>query len=102
MAANKVKGIRAALAHYIYSAHQCVEHDNANVLCLGAQVVGGALMHERSARFCPQRWIPPRSSTAESPNLTHSSNGAKRKAREDREDWSTRWSPGTATSLVAA
>lgn len=40
MAANKFPGIRAALAHDIYSAHQCVEHDDANVLCLGAQIVG--------------------------------------------------------------
>lgn len=40
MATNKFPGIRAALAHDIYSAHQCVEHDNANVLCIGAQVVG--------------------------------------------------------------
>ncbi len=39
-------GFRAALAHDIYSAHQCVEHDNANVLCLGAQIVGSALMLE--------------------------------------------------------
>jgi len=43
MAANKVPGIRAALAHDVYSAHQCVEHDAANVLCLGAQVVGDRL-----------------------------------------------------------
>ncbi len=40
MAANRCRGIRAALAHDPYSAHQCVEHDDANVLCLGAQVVG--------------------------------------------------------------
>ena len=40
IATNKFSGIRAALAHDIYSAHQCVEHDNANVLCLGAQIVG--------------------------------------------------------------
>jgi ribose 5-phosphate isomerase B len=46
MAANRIHGIRAALAHDIYSAHQCVEHDNANVLCLGAQIVGSALMLE--------------------------------------------------------
>ena len=39
MAANKVPGIRAALAHDHYSAHQAVEHDDANVLCVGAQVV---------------------------------------------------------------
>ncbi len=40
MAANKVPGIRAALCHDVHSAHQSVEHDNANVLCLGAQIVG--------------------------------------------------------------
>jgi ribose 5-phosphate isomerase B len=38
--ANKVPGIRAALCHDVHSAHQSVEHDNANVLCLGAQIVG--------------------------------------------------------------
>ena len=58
MAANKVKGIRAALAHDIYSAHQCVEHDNANVLCLGALVVGGALMQELIDAFLLATWDP--------------------------------------------
>jgi ribose 5-phosphate isomerase B len=58
MAANKVKGIRAALAHDTYSAHQCVEHDNANVLCLGAQVVGGALMQELIDAFLIAKWDP--------------------------------------------
>lgn len=43
MAANKIAGIRAALCHDVYSAHQSVEHDDANVLCLGAQIVGEAL-----------------------------------------------------------
>lgn len=43
IAANKIPGIRAALCHDIYSAHQSVEHDNANVLCLGAQIVGDRL-----------------------------------------------------------
>jgi len=43
MAANKIPGIRAALCHDVYSAHQCVEHDDANVLCLGAQIVGDRL-----------------------------------------------------------
>lgn len=43
MAANKIPGIRAALCHDMYSAHQCVEHDDANVLCLGAQIVGDRL-----------------------------------------------------------
>ena len=43
MAANKIPGIRAALCHDMYSAHQCVEHDDANVFCLGAQIVGDQL-----------------------------------------------------------
>jgi ribose 5-phosphate isomerase B len=40
IAANKIPGIRAALANDHYCAHQAVEHDDANVLCVGAQVVG--------------------------------------------------------------
>jgi ribose 5-phosphate isomerase B len=40
IAANKMKGIRAAVCHDIHSAHQCVEHDDVNVMCLGAQIVG--------------------------------------------------------------
>src|SRR4051812_16804995 len=40
IAANKVPGIRAALCHDVFSAHQSVEDDDANVLCLGAGVVG--------------------------------------------------------------
>ncbi|CAN5707220.1 ribose 5-phosphate isomerase B [soil metagenome] len=40
MAANKVPGIRAALCHDVHSAHQSVEHDDANVACLGAKIVG--------------------------------------------------------------
>jgi ribose 5-phosphate isomerase B len=43
MAANKIPGIRAALCHDVYSAHQSVEHDDANVLCIGAQIVGDML-----------------------------------------------------------
>ncbi len=43
VAACKVPGIRAACAHDTYTAHQCVEHDDVNVLCLGARVVGPAL-----------------------------------------------------------
>lgn len=46
IAANKLHGIRAALAHDTYSAHQSVEHDDANVLCLGARIVGVALAEE--------------------------------------------------------
>ena len=41
-----MKGIYAGLCHDVYSAHQSVEHDNINVLCLGGQVVGPALARE--------------------------------------------------------
>ena len=40
VAANKVRGVRAGLCHDTYSAHQGVEHDDMNVLCLGARVIG--------------------------------------------------------------
>lgn len=40
IAANKIPGIRASVCHDIHSAHQSVEHDNVNVMCLGAQIVG--------------------------------------------------------------
>jgi ribose 5-phosphate isomerase B len=40
IAANKRPGIRAAVGHDVHSAHQCVEHDDVNVLCIGAQIVG--------------------------------------------------------------
>lgn len=40
IAANKIPGIRAALCHDTYSAHQCVEHDDVNVLCIGAWIIG--------------------------------------------------------------
>ncbi len=40
VAANKFKGIRAGVCHDTYSAHQCVEHDDVNVLCLGQRVIG--------------------------------------------------------------
>lgn len=46
IAGNKIHGIRAALCHDTYSAHQCVEHDNVNLLCLGAQIVGPSLAEE--------------------------------------------------------
>lgn len=44
IAANKINGIYAGLAHDVYSAHQGVEHDNMNVLCLGARVIGPAIV----------------------------------------------------------
>ena len=51
VAACKVPGIRAACTHDTYSAHQCVEHDDVNVLCLGARVIGPALAREVIAAF---------------------------------------------------
>jgi ribose 5-phosphate isomerase B len=46
IACNKIQGMRAALCHDTYSAHQCVEHDNVNVLCIGAQIIGQSLAEE--------------------------------------------------------
>jgi ribose 5-phosphate isomerase B len=46
IASNKIAGIRASVCHDVYSAHQCVEHDNVNVMCLGAQIVGPVLAKE--------------------------------------------------------
>jgi ribose 5-phosphate isomerase B len=46
VAANKLRGIRASLAQETYTAAQCVSHDDCNVLCLGARVVGPALAAE--------------------------------------------------------
>jgi len=43
VAASKLAGIRAAICHDVYSAHQGVEHDDMNVLCLGSEVVGPEL-----------------------------------------------------------
>ena len=46
IAANKYKGIRAGVCHDTYSAHQCVEHDDTNVLCIGQRVIGIELARE--------------------------------------------------------
>jgi ribose 5-phosphate isomerase B len=51
VAACKMTGIRAAICHDIYSAHQGVEHDDMNVLCLGSEVVGPSLARELVAAF---------------------------------------------------
>lgn len=51
IAANKMKGIFAAICHDTYSAHQGVEHDNMNVLCLGARIVGPELISELTTAF---------------------------------------------------
>jgi ribose 5-phosphate isomerase B len=51
VAANKIPGIRAAVCHDVYSAHQSVEHDDVNVLALGAQIIGPAVAHELVQAF---------------------------------------------------
>ena len=51
MAANKIPGIRAAICHDTYSAHQGVEHDDMNVLVLGGRIVGPALVPELVRAF---------------------------------------------------
>lgn len=60
IAANKVPGIRAALCHDSYSARQSVEHDDANVLCIGPRVVGPEL-----GRDLIETWLAARFSGAE-------------------------------------
>jgi ribose 5-phosphate isomerase B len=56
VAANKIKGIRAGVAHDIYSAHQGVEHDDMNVLCLGSRVIGPAPAMEIARAFVAARF----------------------------------------------
>lgn len=46
IAANKIKGIYASVCHDVYSAHQSVEHDDMNVLCMGARIIGPELAKE--------------------------------------------------------
>jgi len=56
VAANKIRGARAGLCHDTYSAHQGVEHDDINVLCLGARVVGDALAGDLVRAFLGARF----------------------------------------------
>jgi ribose 5-phosphate isomerase B len=51
VAANKMRGIRAGLCHDTYSAHQGVEHDDMNILCLGSEVIGAELAAELASAF---------------------------------------------------
>lgn len=57
IAANKLTGIRAAVCHDTYSARQGVEHDDMNVLCLGARVVGEALASDLVRAFIGARFV---------------------------------------------
>jgi ribose 5-phosphate isomerase B len=56
VAASKFPGIRAAICHDVYSAHQGVEHDDMNVLCLGSEVVGGELAADLLRAFLAARF----------------------------------------------
>jgi ribose 5-phosphate isomerase B len=56
VAVNKVAGIRAAICHDTYSAHQGVEHDDMNVLCIGSEVVGPELAAELARSFLAARF----------------------------------------------
>jgi ribose 5-phosphate isomerase B len=55
--ANKTKGIRASICHDTYSAHQGVEHDNMNVLCLGARIIGDEVAKELATAFLSAKYI---------------------------------------------
>lgn len=55
--ANKVKGVRAALFHDVFSAHQGVEDDDMNVICFGARVLGDALARDLAKAFLSARFI---------------------------------------------
>ena len=60
IAANKIPGIRASVCHDIHSAHQCVEHDDVNVACVGAWIVGVSVVKE-----CLQAFLSAEFSTSE-------------------------------------
>ena len=56
VAACKLAGIRAAVCHDVYSAHQGVEHDDMNVLCLGSEIVGPSLAADLVSAFLGARF----------------------------------------------
>jgi len=58
IAANKVPGIRACLCHDTYTSHQGVEHDDMNVICLGARIIGVELVKEILQSFLSASFIP--------------------------------------------
>ena len=58
VAANKIPGIRAAICHDTYSAHQGVEHDDMNVLCIGGRIIGSSLAVEIIDAFLAAKYEP--------------------------------------------
>ncbi len=57
IAANKMRGVYAAICHDTYSAHQGVEHDAMNVLCLGGRIIGSELVTEVVRAFLSARFV---------------------------------------------
>lgn len=57
IAANKIQGIRAGICHDTYSAHQGVEHDDMNVVCMGSRIIGEELAREVVDAFIGARFI---------------------------------------------
>ncbi|MFD2035401.1 RpiB/LacA/LacB family sugar-phosphate isomerase [Belliella marina] len=57
IAANKIRGVRAALITETYSAHQGVEHDDMNMLCMGARVIGSELIWDITLTFLKAEFI---------------------------------------------
>jgi ribose 5-phosphate isomerase B len=58
IAANKINGIRAAVCHDVHSAHQSVEHDDVNVMCIGAQIVGPWLARDLVTSYLGAQFDP--------------------------------------------
>lgn len=56
IAANKIPGIRASVIHDVHSSHQCVEHDDVNVMCIGAQIIGPWLAENLIESFIKARF----------------------------------------------
>lgn len=56
IAANKIPGVRASVCHDVYSAHQCVEHDDVNVACIGAQIIGVKVAEDCLLAFLAARF----------------------------------------------
>ena len=56
--ANKIKNVRASVCHDTYSAHQAVEHDDMNVLCVGSRVIGIELAREIVITFIKANFVP--------------------------------------------
>jgi ribose 5-phosphate isomerase B len=57
IAANKIPGVRAAMCHDTYSAHQGVEHDDMNVIVFGARIIGASLAYELVDAFIRAKFI---------------------------------------------